>query len=446
MKKIFSILKWLVVTLMALILIVVLINLRDEPLDPAVAALMAERAPDEVTDNAYVYLLGMSSAEGDDPYRAGEKKWRALIEADKAGTTLNESQAAGLPMPRIQDSCNPLQENCLATAAGQNPARSTDRGSDALLASRCEQLLRFPVWQESYVPTSIKSTFTDLRPLSSCQLIRFAKARSDRLSGNTDAALNEIIEGLEFERRVLAGSVTLVSKQVALAAMLKSLLTLSDLTAVAPEASRRKPEAVRAALRPLYAQERSQEKPLKNEFRLSVRLVLAIKDEPETAGGWREALFFNPKATINESWRIEKIWLSLDATPASGFEAARTHIDAQIHDRVSGFTPAVLYNPFGRWLATNSTPDLSKYIARMHDLDGVLRLTGLQAELAISPDGEVVANLLEQPRFADLYTGRPMNYDVSEKRLSFKLHSDLANKMKDSPRLIEGRLSLSANR
>lgn len=451
MKWLFSTFKWLFGAAAALLLVVVLVNLHDEALDPEVTALLAVQTLPPVAGNAYVYMQGMTAPQDADPSAAGEKRLLLLAEADRADQRAIATDEASLPTPGDKDGCDAFKRNCLAQDSDERAlARAWLQRHDRY-AERCAALERMQAWRETHVPTSIHAPLPALQPLLSCQRIRFARAAADLASGNPHAALARILSGLALERRALSGSATVLGKQVALAAAARSLLTLSDLTAAVPEAIRREEKALRTALEPLTAEERSQAGAFHNEFRSFIRFMQILEAKKGTirmsehigehgAYTWlADTLLLSPGATINHQWKVRKAYLALEAAPAGGFDAARERADKSLSGLEARLAPGALYNPVGKVLSGTAVPDFAGYILRMHDLDALLRLVGLQAEMTLMQDEKALSGLLAQARFADPYSGRPMAFDATRKNLSFELRA-LGESMQGSSRIVDRRL------
>lgn len=451
MMRFFSVFKLLFWAVAALLLVVVMINLRDEALDPEVTALLAEQAPQSVADNAYVYLQGMAAPQGTDPKAAGEKRLLLLAETDRADQPSIAASAMPLPAPGAKDGCEAFKRNCLIQVSEEKDlARAWLERHDSY-AERCAEMERMPAWRETHIPTSINAPLPALQPLLSCQRIRFARAAVDLASGRPNAALARILNGLALERRALSGSATVLGKQVALSAAARSMLTLSDLASAAPETIRREEKAVRAALQPLTADERSQAAAFRNEFRSFIRFMQELEGKKGTirisehigehgAYTWlADTLLFSPGATINHQWKVRKAYLTLEAVPAGEFAAARQRADEALSALQARLTPGALYNPVGKVLSGTAVPDFAGYILRMHDLDALLRLAALQAEIVLMQDDKAIPALLAQARFADPYSGRPMAFDAGKKGLSFEPRA-LEESMQGSLRLVDRQL------
>lgn len=451
MKALLSIFKWLLGATVAMLLVVVAVNLRDEAHEPEVAALLAEQAPQPVAGNAYVYMQGLAAPLDADPNVAGEKRLLLLAEADQAGLPSIAADEMALPAPGTKDGCDPFKRNCLVQVPEEKAQARAWLERHNRYAERCAEMERMPAWRETHVPTSIRAPLPALKPLLSCQRIRFARATADLASGSPHAALSRILKGLELERRALSGSVSLLGKQIAIAAAARSLLTLADLTSAAPETIRREEKAVRAALQPLAADERSQATAFRNEFRPFIRYMKELEAKKGTirmsehfgehgAYTWlADTLLLSPGATINHQWKIRKAYLALEAAPAGEFAAARQRADEALSALEARLTPGALYNPVGKVLSGTAVPDFAGYILRMHDLDALLRLAALQAEIALVQDDKAIPALLAQARFADPYSGRPMAFDVDRKGLSFEPRA-LGESMQGSSRLVDRRL------
>jgi len=132
-------------------------------------------------------------------------------------------------------------------------------------------------------------------------------------------------------------------------------------------------------------------------------------------------LLFRPKETVNALAERMRADIALAATPAAGFRdaaAAAGAVRAQSAER--SYSPV---NPTGKWLLAMDV-DLSRYVARMHDLSGLIALVALQhtliAENARSPDAIQAALHGGGGRaHVDPYTGKAMTFDAATGTIGF---------------------------
>jgi hypothetical protein len=83
------------------------------------------------------------------------------------------------------------------------------------------------------------------------------------------------------------------------------------------------------------------------------------------------------------------------------------------------WSPSTLYNPMGKLLINYSIPAYSDYIARAHDLNGMLYLLKLQIEIALNND-RPIEQVISQSQYTNPYTLKPMSYNQDSHSIYFE--------------------------
>jgi len=83
------------------------------------------------------------------------------------------------------------------------------------------------------------------------------------------------------------------------------------------------------------------------------------------------------------------------------------------------FSPSSLYNLVGKMLLNLSIWSPTDYIARMHDLNGMISLVKLQLQLKQTAT-DSIEEAVKNSSITNPYTGEPMDYDKENNWLGFK--------------------------
>lgn len=393
----------------------VLVNLRDEALDPQAAALLKPPPPRSAgAENGFPILIGLGAPAGADAREWGRawleeaRKVRDGASAQAFFAKWKEADAGKTQLPW----CNPLERACLAQAAGDRAQAEAALASRRELATRYAQVQAAPVLEETHELAAAESPLPRYQTRFLAQSLVFARAGLKAADGAPDAALEELERDAAMQRRLLASSRLLITKISTANQFARDLLVLSELlrtqrTAMAPLAARAGKVAA-----PLSPQEMSLKEALDAEFRLAANTMLQFA---QPAGArWADAnlsgipaplvgALYQPKATVNLLHR------------------SRIGDAARLQQELSDWT-AFVYNPVGKLLLRLQMPDLSHVSDQMRDIDGIARLVSLQAAIvAAGIDNDAVATFAARkyPTLADPHTGKPMDWDPAAGTLGF---------------------------
>ena len=426
MKKVLKWIALLVLVLVVLPVVVVLaINTVDETLDPKPAAAGEPRAPTVPdADNGYFALLAMGAADGADG-TAYAKAW--LAEARAAAKENRSEKRPEVKRAKRPDICDAFQKPCLAAvqdAAADLPGKldaykeDLDRYEKLLASHAYEEVLDYPMRMDGRLP--------NYAPVMAAQRAYLTRTALLLQAGKIDEALSALERDIAFQRMMLGGARTVISKMVATANTMRDLAFIADL--LQTRAAELKPHASRIAqmVKPIAPEALRLDAAMDAEFGLAKWAM-----QNPTAGGmedevpqWYEGialkLFHKTNASINQYYslhiqRLEALrkppgmLLVEKAAPVQGFELSR------ILDYV--------YNPAGKILLEIGSPSYVSYALRLHDLDAYNRLVGLGVELVaadIAVEGIAEAVAKSDARFHDPYTGKAMAWDAGTRQLSFK--------------------------
>ncbi len=88
-------------------------------------------------------------------------------------------------------------------------------------------------------------------------------------------------------------------------------------------------------------------------------------------------------------------------------------------ENMVSFSPASLYNIGGKMLLSTSPFGAQDYIARVHDLNGVISLVGLQLQLKDVSE-ETIGDRISRSNITNPYTREPMIYDKENNWAGFE--------------------------
>jgi hypothetical protein len=408
------------------------INFRDEPLDTdAAKVLERSEAMPPVPGNAYVYATGFFAPPNEDPYALGEKLLASYEAISRAGDAKVAQQTIDRPgrlaVELTKLPCDVANEDCIAHARQAREALRTALQGLGVVSERCTALHQLPAWHETYVPDHIVSPFAITGAVHVCQRLRSAHAALELQAGLGREALARVLSDIEFQRRALAGSVTLLGKMMTAAAVSRSVLFLSDLMRSEPRLAASNREAIANAVRPLTLQERTLAPMLRSEFRHMARTVrefdagrLDLSGEgADDALKWlAKTPLHRANATINRAWPSYRDLIEAQGLPAHAFrDAERKWRESFVQRAVPGAD--WVYNPVGKVVLAIATPQLSEYVGRMHDVDALVRLVAAQARIAPGSDETAVRHVLDDSALANPYTGAPMDFEPKARTLSF---------------------------
>lgn len=411
-KRIFKWAGWLLGGACALVvvlyLVVLLINLRDQP--PSEFALRLEslyrdRPAVADADNGYIYLMGFPA---DQP---------------------PHSPAA----QQIIDACGWGSNNCDTALAEIDATQPEWFNTEQWRVDRYRMLLARPGWQET-LPPDLMAPWPDYSPALNAHRLLLARAHS--LAGQKDGSgVREILEqDMRFWRLVLAASDTLLTKMIAGAALARHFhmgnLALRRLPSEMQLAAM--PEAWRT---PLTDQELSWHRSFAGEWvysRTILRQITTQRAMPADVGleepGWLSRLqelaqrpLFQLQDTSNQS--AEMLARAADALQVpierftDGLDAAKAILAAPAR-RV--FTFDSLYNPIGDLLSAMGSGHYALYPPRVADIEGARRAAVLATELrsrkvdATNIVSELAASDLRIP-----YTGAAFTWDAETQSIVF---------------------------
>ena len=396
-------LKWTGITLavlvglpLLLLLVLLLVNWRDEPLSATARALRVPPPnPYAAADNIYLWLAGFDAPAGEPVVAAGAAR---IARADAQATALLGAPAADLsPAGALRfrgeaDWCQPLEASCWSSGP-------RDTQIAALAADNAELLGRYRALfvlqgyydtsKPTYATAPVWGTVSAVRHLVLAQLVAGLRAAQP-------AARERALAGLESDlrlwHRVLAGEGDILAKMLALAYLQGDELLLADCLA---DAHGTPPPGATAAA-PLF--------PLADfdlggafarEYRAQERTLEALKRQAAPGGTGLEpgpGARWNPAARLLDWYSFHMFQLDATLNLFARHDAeliALAAISPGNSARLAGLERAVQpaplaylgYNPVGRVLASLWPAALRDYLRRAADGAALQRLVKAAAEI-----------------------------------------------------------------
>jgi hypothetical protein len=405
--------------------VVAVINLRDEPLQPEAAAFL-DASPTKVPAerNAFYYVVGFEGPAGDDPHKAG-KAWIDSLDAAQQ-QLLSGAEAAWPPQPRglakIEAYCVPEKGSCIRWLKETTEGRPA-LADNAAIVKRYQRVLSYPAYAEMTDPRLYTYPLPRYVGFGNAQRL-FLLHIADRLErGQIDDALGALRDEIDFDRRMLAGSRTLLHKLVAAAALQRTLLFTSDALGTYRQQIGPGAAMIAEALRPLSAEERALTPGLRTELIMAASALEPKRWRAEDMG-WPipTALlkpFYRHRATVNGMYKVTRDWSDVDNASASDLGTALI----RAREAEPEFSPRrAIYNPVGKLLVANNLPRLNASFERIHDTDALVRLVALQADI-VAQDVKHEDVPAFSKKALDPYTGKPFAWDASTRQLSFEPHN-----------------------
>ncbi|WP_223789384.1 hypothetical protein [Marinicella meishanensis] len=420
-----KILKYLVLMAAALCLLTVVINTSpfDQSLRPEVQAIKDLKAQPYSALNAYPALLAINSTRadfveytesirtflnqkikqsGDDYLNGDEFDQFVNIEADQAWQS---------EYPR----CNSRRERgCMAHLFDAVVAQPINQ---ARLLSQLEKYAALIQLTEYSDPTQmdLAAPFVPFGPVLALKRLYLANSHATQ---GADGFMAAFKQDMTFWRMLLQEGHHMITKMVAVASINNGIGALSK----ALDEDRFDSSQLRQllAMVPRLTQaETNMRTVFQHEFKHGIDLF----DQAEQTGelqylGWFD--LFQPNATHNLAYELStRPLLAMSALSAQEFhqQHSRGAWDLTTDDAFS-WSPTTLYNPTGKMLLSIATPAYADYVARVHDLDGMLALLRLKIEIKLNPETDVAA-VIASSQERNPYTQQPMGHDAAGKRIHF---------------------------
>lgn len=409
------------VAVLALVFALV-VNLRDEPLLVEASDFMkppAASVPKE--QNAFYYVVGFEAPLNEDPHKAG-LAWMDAVDTTQQ-KLLSGAEAPWPAQPRglakIEAYCNPEKASCIRWLKDTTEGRPA-LADNAPIVARYKRVLAYPGYAEATDPRLYSYPLPRYLAFGNAQRFHLLDIAQRLERGEIDGALAALRDEIAFDRRMLAGSRTLLHKMVAAGELQRAAVFASDVLATYRKEIGSRAAILMEAMKPLTADERALTPALRTEFAMAATSLEPARLRAEDLGMQLDTRLLRPfyqhRATVNMIYRLTQAWSAVDNAPASELGVAM--IRAKEAEPEFSARRAI-YNPVGKMIFFNNLPQLTASFQRLHDTDALVRLVALQADIVaqdVKPD--------DIPAFTkkaiDPYSGKPFAWDPGKNQLWFE--------------------------
>lgn len=424
----------LALLLVALLSVPILLG-RDEVLSPEAQAWMTPRQSDIAKeDNAFFAVMGFNAPATDNPHQVGVDLVRAFEDTlarhhDSGDTRFPDYEgyppAGTYTLPEGTEAllCPVEKSPCLETFATRSQTLKELLAKHDPLLSRYLSLYQYREYR-TVSTADLKTPLPQFAPLFEAHRLLQAKIGVETMTGDQDKALLALQRDIDYLRGWMAKADTLLVKLAAANLLVRDLHLYAQLLD-AGEADQPSLTAISDRLTPLTREEHSLSMAMRREFQGLARVYLSLDSQgavyrdfnlPPWSGLGH--LLYKPHASINRGYLPYQKAAAQSEQPAPVF--ARNFSD---EDEVRPGFEAYLYNHVGTVLNSIALPEFKTYIARMHDVDGLVCLVQLKRLIrAGGLTAEQVPKFLVQQReqYPNPYNGEPMLWDASRQVLYFE--------------------------
>jgi hypothetical protein len=417
-----------------------LINIPDRPLDPGITDSL-QRHHDGVPpqDNLFFALLAFDSTSAENINQQGQEIYAAYLARRAADSRSRLTFDNALPLVRqafVADRaglCGARRkaEDCVERASAHPQDLRRLITDNRLFADRYDGVAGY-TRLENPVQLTVNSPLASWTPFILGKRLFLTDIALQVGAGRVDQAIARLGPDITFTRRLLAQpDILLIDKMILVASLIDSLELMSDLVRTQPLSDRQYAQLSRV-LAPLTDDERSLAGPMTREFAAFAAIVTELRN-PKNApalvsssasagsavAGELSFHFIKYNATLNAQWRLLTEKIALSRGGCTNFLRGATAFKNHSAVGLGG----LLYNPIGNTLSGIAAPAGLDYMHAMCDLDGMIRIVALQlqARLQHVNDEQLTQFALhEGARYANPFTGQPMQVDSARKTIAFQ--------------------------
>jgi hypothetical protein len=430
--------KYLAILLVSFIALVLVINLSifDEELKPEVEAMFEKQQVTIEADNAYIAIWGITAANDKSFIDAGIELMQRYteitsVDAESVITDLDNQQILGERnldsawLDKYENCRSRTKDGCLKKVSDLIKINPITDPRLLLMLDRYSEMVKLKKYQH-ILEVSVASHIPSYSGIMRLSQIRTANVF---LKNNTMDTLSVIEEELIFWRMMLSQSGDMLDKMIAVASLWRNFSSLSELIK-SEKISDLEMKKLQSMLINFSKEEHDMSAVFYSEIKMSLlALIDMMSTETKTIGyisGIRYknlSSFWQKNATLNDAYVrnfVPLVCLSkLTAIDFYKFQEQNKNYCKFPKEESTKYTKFSLYNPVGKILVSIGLPAYPDYIARVHDLNGVISLVKLQIELK-SIDVNTIEEAVDQSAIRNLYTNEAMDYDKENNVISFK--------------------------
>lgn len=357
----------------------------DDELDPEVATFLEQARPAESSE-AYLYLLGIVAAEGEDPLAMGKQLFASMQQAEQQYELGDETfgfkdypEDKKLALPEGELFCSGSEQDCWQTIFND------EEGRDQVLKQYATLLLRFQAFiKMTDYQTLSKSTVMEISPpfqyLNKGNRLVISTAIHIAQTADSEQSITILIDNISGLRHHLKSADTLIGKMIYTALISDNLDALSLII-------HQNKQVFEHQIGSISLAERDLEIVMAREFTMSYGLYTAMDKHPDfftstsvddggfnsddgfKAPGWAVKTIFKPNMSINKAYLFYKRILTRSQLDQTEFAA----MAFEKHEQPL-FRPTYIRNPVGTILNDIASPSFDQYIARLFDLNAKIAI------------------------------------------------------------------------
>lgn len=420
MKKIIKAFKYIVITLVLLLAVILTINtsLFDEELNPEVARLLKQPEYPSVEDNAYFAFWGITADESKDMVQSGHQLIQRYIENwskgqdDLPDSDYDEILGSGrITFNKVLEGykrcdtketldCISQSKNYITNFINLNPEIQ-------FLLNRYRLIIQMSNYKNfgGLSALSPLASYATIMKLHQIHLI-------DLYDSNSTEYLESLQKDMLFWKMTLKNSSLLIDKMVAISSIRENALYLSEFLRL-NEINEQDEETIKTILFALTPEEKDISESFLAESRFMYKYFI---DENSTRSIW-DTLFFQPNASANYYYeKNAKVQVQQAQMPLREFMEMR---QSNQNKEKAGLKFSYLYNPVGKILADYGSINTDDYVARIHDINNMIKMVRLQFEIKLS-GFEDIQDILNQKENLNSYTDKPFFYNKENRSLEFE--------------------------
>ncbi len=435
--KILSGLKYLAILVVTFITLVLVINLSifDEELSPEVAAMFEKQQQAIESDNAYVAMWGITADSNKDFIDAGIELMQRHheITSSSENTILTDLDMEQILGNRDLDrdwkerykSCRARTRNgCLKEMSELLKNNPIQDPRLLLMLERYSRMVKLTKYQPI-----MEVNFASILP-SYSEIMRLSQLRISNvyLKKETMNTLLTVEEEIKFWKLMLKQSGNMLEKMISVASLWRNYKYLSEIIkseTISVQESKR----IQSMLMNLSKEEQDMTVVFYTETKMALIALLDMMSTETKSMGSLSGIkfknlspFWQKNGTLNDAYGrnfIPLVCLS-KLTEINFYKFHKQNKDycEFPKEETIKYINFSLYNPVGKVLVSIGLPAYPDYIARVHDLNGVISLVKLQLELKSVAD-EDIENIIKNSSIRNLYTGESMIYDKEKNEIGF---------------------------
>jgi hypothetical protein len=391
---------------------------------PEARTLLLPRAPAATPEsNGYFLYAGLDAPAEEDGHKWGQARIEVLKRAAERKDTRSAEykKAAADPWPNFP--CIHLaagEKSCLHLARTRPDSAGGWRKRHAASVERYRKLREYENFEDTMDPPA-SNLAAALHRAVLMQVVALVEA------GKAAEGMRELAQEIALHRRMLAGARGLGMKMTAANALAQDYYVLATLLGEQPALMAGTLGEAQQLARPLSARELEMAGVMREHYSEMARNMMSpgrFADwtpyaEHPLLSGPMPRVFYKRRATTNLHTSNVQEMLELTKVPSWELAARDERLRAAVAERADLCCSP--YNPAGRIVTDVETPGV--YLERLHDLDGLIRLVSLQAQIVAHkvPPAQVAGFLAQSPReLTDPFTGKPMQWNAAERQIFFQ--------------------------